>query len=813
MVDSSKVITQTNTLMKFVKSKFNLSTGNWMLLCFLVCTQMIASSTSRFPKPMMQQVPDAPWINLLDSDLSQWEVWMGIVHTSVDLPGVPKSNNVRGGGTPLGLGNDPTNVFSVIEEDGQILLKITGEIYGGLTTKNEYENYHLSMEFKWGTKKWEPRLNQKRDSGILYHCKGEHGAFWKTWKSSLEYQVQEGDCGDYIGLASVWGAIPSVKQGGRNVFRPKADPIELRGGRASRSENFENPNGQWNLLEIITVGDRAIHLVNGRLVNAIVDAKYKGNKVTNGQIQIQSEAAEIYYRDIKIRTITDFPEPLKKELGWMNTAAQNPPVKQADPKWKPRHPSWTDSYAANGFCWCRTSFDHDLDNIDKVSFVINGKKRNIRDICDELEKHPQYRNYVNGDAPYNDIQCGNGPANTAPDEHQTTGCPGRTDKGNAGCFEIGPKWDTAWLESRPRFGGNSNPNPTPTNNGPEVTFAKPSNSNAENLKTGSDLEVDVVATDSDGIANVRLFINNRFIRQENIRPYLWGPTKDDALRNLKAGIYELKAVARDNKGDESETMIVVKVSNTRSSPENPTPTSPDMTSAPIGQIISLKKSGGDLNYVTAEKKRTNNPVIARASDIGMWEQFLVEEHPLEGIALKALSNGKYLQTNGNSTETEVRARGTAPGTWERFEWMSKGKGRVALRSIQNRKWLTADWNTDNALIIPNGETGGDYQTFNWSVVVGNKSFEKPTANFKVFPNPVSDTEDMYLEVTSQETAEAEITLYDISGKELLSFHYPVISGVNSINLSPIRSLVKTKGMYILKYDTESMSLTKRIIVK
>ena len=33
--------------------------------------------------------------------------------------------------------------------------------------------------------------------------------------------------------------------------------------------------------------------------------------LTKGKLQIQSEAAEIYYRDIKIRTIKSFPESIQ----------------------------------------------------------------------------------------------------------------------------------------------------------------------------------------------------------------------------------------------------------------------------------------------------------------------------------------------------------------------------------------------------------------------------------------------------------------------------------------------------------------------
>ena len=128
--------------------------------------------------------------------------------------------------------------------------------------------------------------------------------------------------------------------------------------------------------------------------------------------------------------------------------------------WNPRHPGWTDSFAANGFCWCAsTNYDHELDT---KSLRINGTNYNIVDVCDELKNHPSYRAFQNGDAPYNDIQCGNGPANNADDEQQGSGCPGRTDLGPDGCDQIGPTFDMEWLASRSRFGGNTTTNPTPT---------------------------------------------------------------------------------------------------------------------------------------------------------------------------------------------------------------------------------------------------------------------------------------------------------------------------------------------------------------
>ena len=252
------------------------------------------------------------WSDLLENDLECWEIWMGVPHTSTGLPG--SSNSVtNGSGTPLGLNNDPTNVYSIIEENGEKQLYITGEVYGGLTTLNEYSNYHLSMEFKWGEQKWEPRLNLLRDSGILYHCNGEHGRFWDVWQSSLEFQVQETDLGDYIGLAGARGLVPSENNNGL-MFLPRG---ELNtNATISAGSNPEFPNGEWNLLEVIVIGDRAIHYVNGVMVNALRDATWNGDTLTRGQIQIQSEGAELYYRDIKIKSETNFPEEDLETLGW-----------------------------------------------------------------------------------------------------------------------------------------------------------------------------------------------------------------------------------------------------------------------------------------------------------------------------------------------------------------------------------------------------------------------------------------------------------------------------------------------------------------
>jgi hypothetical protein len=257
------------------------------------------------------------WRSLFNMERSGWEVFIGVPHKTIIIPGRPPTTSENGrSGEPLGLGNDPLGVFRMVEEDGQPVLHVSGQIYGGLSTTEEFSNYHLRWQFRWGNRKWEPRLHDKRDSGVLIHCVPPHGAFWNVWMRSLECQVQEGDCGDFIPLAGAVAdlRIPAGPRKGRPNFAP--DGVLTSGiDYARHSASEEKPHGEWNTMEIYAVGDDAVFVVNGIPIMVIHKTREKdGGKwkpLTRGRIQIQSEAAEIDYRGMEIRTIGSFPDSLK----------------------------------------------------------------------------------------------------------------------------------------------------------------------------------------------------------------------------------------------------------------------------------------------------------------------------------------------------------------------------------------------------------------------------------------------------------------------------------------------------------------------
>jgi hypothetical protein len=176
----------------------------------------------------------------------------------------------------LGKNNDPENNF--LFEDG--MLHVAGKRFGYLATEKSYSNYYLKAEFKWGEKKYPPREKDKRDSGILYHF--SDGVEDKVWPTSIECQIQENDCGDFWCVGTSIDSPNKSEQawGMKHIFR---------------TENFENPTGEWNTIEIICIGNQSEHYVNGHLVNSGTN-----ESVNAGRILLQSEGAEVYYRDVEV---------------------------------------------------------------------------------------------------------------------------------------------------------------------------------------------------------------------------------------------------------------------------------------------------------------------------------------------------------------------------------------------------------------------------------------------------------------------------------------------------------------------------------
>jgi len=258
-----------------------------------------------------QRLSAGEWTSLFNGrNLTGWETFLGKPHASTDLPGPrdAKGEHVN----RVGVDTDPRAVFSVVATDGRPAIRISGEIYGALTTRAAFENYQLRLQFKWGEKRWPPREDKIRDSGICYHAVPPHGASYGFWMRSCEFQIQEGECGDFYSLAGAIVDAEAVPQNpadpkGEYIYKPGAPAVTGHTSRLIKTADYERPRGEWNTLELQCLGQRSVHIVNGHVVmrlSGIRQPTPAGEApLTAGHVQLQSEGGEVFYRDIEIRAI------------------------------------------------------------------------------------------------------------------------------------------------------------------------------------------------------------------------------------------------------------------------------------------------------------------------------------------------------------------------------------------------------------------------------------------------------------------------------------------------------------------------------
>jgi hypothetical protein len=154
----------------------------------------------------------------------------------------------------------------------------TGKPNGFIVTKREFKNYELTLEwrFKPGSK--------GGNSGVFVHATDEK----KIWPKGVEAQLLSGHAGEFwcVGGAKIDG--PKDRQD------PKSASHYFRAG----GDDVEKPIGEWNRY-VVRCKDGAVKLtINGKVVN-----EGKAAEPSSGRILLQSEGAEIHFRNIKLTTL------------------------------------------------------------------------------------------------------------------------------------------------------------------------------------------------------------------------------------------------------------------------------------------------------------------------------------------------------------------------------------------------------------------------------------------------------------------------------------------------------------------------------
>lgn len=165
---------------------------------------------------------------------------------------------------------DPSKTWSV--RDG--VLVCTGLPMGYLRTTETFDNYVLRLRWRFN-----PITGVAGNSGVLLRTVGDD----KVWPKSVEAQLMSGRAGDFWNIGE---------------FRMSTDAERTNGRNTRHRFAAEHPVGEWNEYEIIVDGGDVTLFVNGEKVN-----KAWNVDEVSGWIGLQSEGAEIHFRDITLTPI------------------------------------------------------------------------------------------------------------------------------------------------------------------------------------------------------------------------------------------------------------------------------------------------------------------------------------------------------------------------------------------------------------------------------------------------------------------------------------------------------------------------------
>lgn len=159
---------------------------------------------------------------------------------------------------------------------------------GDLTTDLEYENYHLSLEWK---------IAEGGNSGIIF-CVNEDPKYKRSYNTGLEMQVLDND----------------RHNDGKIIKHRAGDLYDL----ISCSRETVKPVGEWNKAEIVlNNGDLKLFLNGEQVVNTtlwddnwnkmVAGSKFRTmpgfGKFKKGRISLQDHGNKVWFRNIKIKEL------------------------------------------------------------------------------------------------------------------------------------------------------------------------------------------------------------------------------------------------------------------------------------------------------------------------------------------------------------------------------------------------------------------------------------------------------------------------------------------------------------------------------
>lgn len=156
----------------------------------------------------------------------------------------------------------PNEVFKA--QNG--VIRIKGDPFGYMRTRDSYSEYKLHVEWRWP--------EEATNSGVFVHAQLPDS----IWLKCIECQLKAGSAGDFVCMN---GSDMNERTDKTNRSVKKIGP------------SSEKPAGEWNTMEVNCMGNTIEVFVNGELKN-----KATGVNISAGHICLQSEGKIVEFRNI-----------------------------------------------------------------------------------------------------------------------------------------------------------------------------------------------------------------------------------------------------------------------------------------------------------------------------------------------------------------------------------------------------------------------------------------------------------------------------------------------------------------------------------
>ena len=177
-----------------------------------------------------------------------------------------------------------------------IIIKGTGAGY--LVTDKKYNNYQLSLEWRWAfdpeKSLSKPDERPKRQSGVLFHIAGEGDLIWPK---SILAKLDAGRAGDLQLLKNFKLSV-----------NPERIDRKMSGHFLRSHDGAEKQPGDWNECVITCHGKFISVTINGQMVMAGRESEF-----SSGRIALQSDTGEIHFRNVFMKPLQGKPVDPEKD--------------------------------------------------------------------------------------------------------------------------------------------------------------------------------------------------------------------------------------------------------------------------------------------------------------------------------------------------------------------------------------------------------------------------------------------------------------------------------------------------------------------